>query len=236
MNFLNEQNLNNQNKSLVCKVMTSYGTTLVVILQPNQITQKALSEAIELKHKTLYGEEYGSNVRCTRIDGFSRVNDEGAPCGVSYPIDDESLKTVEFVSYLAQLTKGGALTAENNKNSNSNSNNNNQKKNKNQSNAAMDIDGFNKEVLSPKSLIDANVKAAAKGSTPLSSSPHSTNYGGGGGGRNFFADDGGETAQRPSLKSRFANEVVACREGTNRTNDEGTHLRGADTAYARDIE
>ena len=110
MNFLNEQNLNNQNKSLVCKVMTSYGTTLVVILQPNQITQKALSEAIELKHKTLYGEEYGSNVRCTRIDGFSRVNDEGAPCGVSYPIDDDSLKTCEFVSYLAQLTKGGTLT------------------------------------------------------------------------------------------------------------------------------
>ena len=68
----------------VCKVMTSYGTTLVVLV-PNSSNYNALTSAIEKKHANLYGNLYGE-VRVTRMDGFLHENDEGAGIGVSYPV------------------------------------------------------------------------------------------------------------------------------------------------------
>ena len=58
----------------VCKVMTSYGTTLVVLV-PNSSNYNALTSAIEKKHANLYGNLYGE-VRVTRMDGFLHENDE----------------------------------------------------------------------------------------------------------------------------------------------------------------
>ena len=96
----------------VCKVMTSYGTTLVVLV-PNSSNYNALTSAIEKKHANLYGNLYGE-VRVTRMDGFLHENDEGAGIGVSYPVDDESFCSIPFTNYLAQLhsKKGGEKAAD----------------------------------------------------------------------------------------------------------------------------
>ena len=85
----------------VCKVMTSYATTVVVVL-PNSSNYKTLARAIEKKHSEVYGKTYGE-VEVTSINGFLRENDEGAGVGVSYPVDDESFRSLPFTNYLAQL-------------------------------------------------------------------------------------------------------------------------------------
>ena len=168
----------------VCKVMTSYGTTLVVLV-PNSSNYNALTSAIEKKHANLYGNLYGE-VRVTRMDGFLHENDEGAGIGVSYPVDDESFRSIPFTNYLAQLhSKKGGEKAGN-------------------SSAKKIVDAKTIDVLSPKSLIDANVKAAARGPTPISIGPSRFQ------GDSYYL--GGETTtaaataapQVPSLKSRFA--------------------------------
>ena len=74
----------------VCKVMTSYATTVVVVL-PNSSNYKTLARATEKKHSEVYGKTYGE-VEVTSINGFLRENDEGAGVGVSYPVDDETIR------------------------------------------------------------------------------------------------------------------------------------------------
>ena len=170
----------------VCKVMTSYATTVVVVL-PNSSNYKTLARATEKKHSEVYGKTYGE-VEVTSINGFLRENDEGAGVGVSYPVDDESFRSLPFTNYLAQLEskRGGEKAG-------------------NSSAKKSGFDARTIDVLSPKSLIDANVKAVAKGSTPIST------------GQSRFQGDGylvgGATTIAaaplvPNLKSRFASEAA----------------------------
>ena len=186
----------------VCKVMTSYGTTLVVLV-PNSSNYNALTSAIEKKHANLYGNLYGE-VRVTRMDGFLHENDEGAGIGVSYPVDDESFRSIPFTNYLAQLhSKKGGEKAGN-------------------SSAKKIVDAKTIDVLSPKSLIDANVKAAARGPTPISIGPSRFQ------GDSYYL--GGETTtaaataapQVPSLKSRFASEAPKIEASVAKKSKKGT--------------
>ena len=66
----------------VCKVMTSYATTVVVVL-PNSSNYKTLARATEKKHSEVYGKTYGEVVAVDKVSFGLEYGECFALLGVS---------------------------------------------------------------------------------------------------------------------------------------------------------